>query len=97
MSKRDGGLALGIGGSFAAVADLLVNGGDVLLLALDFFLNQSGLIYMITARLAAAAPDVPWLPAGTLSAAATALSLITAAYGLYRLAKNISEKRKSNS
>ncbi|GAB7011768.1 hypothetical protein [Halolamina salina] len=97
MSKRDGGLALGIGGVFAAGADLLINGGGALMLALDFFLNQSGLIYMVTARLAAAAPNVAWLPVGLFSSLSTAIALVTAVYGLYRIAKNLNERRNSNS
>jgi len=97
MSKRDGGLALGIGSVFAAGADLLVNGGSVLLLAFDFFLNQSGLLYMITSRLAAAAVTVAWLPVGIFSTLSTGIALVTAVYGLYRLVKNLKKRRESKS
>jgi len=97
MSKRDGGIALGIGSVFAAGADLLVNGGSVLLLAFDVFLNQSGLLYMITSRLAAAAVNVAWLPVGIFSTLSTGIALVTAAYGLYRLINRLTDKRESNS
>lgn len=97
MSLRDSSLAITVGGTFAAVADLFVNGGDVLLMGLELFLDQSGLVYLIVGRLAAAAPNVPWLPAGLLQTASTAIALVTAAYGLYRLLKNISNRRNTNS
>jgi hypothetical protein len=86
MSLSDGLGALGLGGTFAAGADLLVNGGDVLVLIATFLLDQSGLIYLLVARLNAAAPSVPWLPAGTLSTLTTAIALVSAVFALYRLA-----------
>jgi hypothetical protein len=92
VSVRDGLGAVGIGGSFAAIADVLVNGGDVLLMIAMFLLDQSGLVYLLVGRLAAAAPNVAWLPAGTLSAASTAIALVSAAYALYRIANRFTDR-----
>ena len=92
MSLRDGLGAVGLGGTFAAVADVLVNGGDVIVMILMFFLDQSGLVYLLVGRLAAAAPNVAWLPAGTLSAASTAIALVSAAYALYRIANRFTDR-----
>ncbi|MFD1601034.1 hypothetical protein [Halobellus rarus] len=92
MSVRDGLGALSIGGGFAAIADLVVNGGDVLVLILTFLLDQSGLVYLLIARLEAAAPNVAWLPAGTLSTLSTAIALVTAVYTLYRLANRFADR-----
>ncbi|WP_144900888.1 hypothetical protein [Halobellus captivus] len=92
MSARDGLGALSVGGTFAAAADLVVNGGDVLVLLATFLLDQSGLIYLLVARLSAAAPNVSWLPAGTLEAASTAIALFTAVYALYRLTNRFTDR-----
>ena len=92
MSLRDGLGAAGIGGTFAALADFVVNGGDVLLMIAMFLLDQSGLVYLVVGRLAAAAPNVAWLPAGTLSAASTAIALLSAVYALYRIANRFTDR-----
>jgi hypothetical protein len=92
MSLRDGLGALGIGGTFAALADFVVNGGDVILMVLMFALDQSGLLLLLVGRLSAAAPNVAWLPAGTLSAASTAIALVSAVYALYRIANRFTDR-----
>lgn len=92
MSLRDGLGALGIGSGFAALADLVVNGGDVLVLLSTFLLDESGLIYLFVARLSAAAPNVSWLPAGTLETATTALALMTAIFAVYRIATKFGDR-----
>jgi hypothetical protein len=35
---------------------------------------------------------VAWLPAGTLSAASTAIALVSAAYALYRIANRFTDR-----
>ena len=92
MSVRDGLGAVGLGRTFAAFADVLVNGGDVLLMIGMFLLDQSGLVYLVVGRLAAAAPNVAWLPAGTLSAASTAIALVSAVFALYRIANRFTDR-----
>mgnify|MGYP000100227623 CR=1 FL=1 len=92
MSLRDSLGALSIGGTFAAIADLVVNGGDVLLLILTFLLDQSGLLFLVVGRLEAAAPNVAWLPAGTLSTLSTVIALVSAVFALYRLANRFSDR-----
>ena len=92
MSVRDGLGALGLGGGFAAIADLVVKGGEVFVLIATFLLDQSGLVYLLVARLNAAAPNIAWLPAGTLSMATTAIALVSAVFALYRIANRFTDR-----
>lgn len=87
MSFRDGILASGVGGTFAIGADLIINGGEVLALLATILLENGGLVYIILSRLLSAAPEVAWLPAAKLQTAFTVVSLLLAAFALYRLAR----------
>lgn len=88
MSARDGLLASGVGGLFAVVADLLINGGQVLIMAIAVLAEQSGLVYLLLSRLVAAAPDIAWLPTGTIRTAFTAVSLLLAVVALIQLVRS---------
>ncbi len=92
MSLRDGAGALSVGGTFAAAADFVINGGEVFIMLASFLLNESGLLLLFVGRLSTAAPNVPWLPAGTLEAIATAIALVSAVWALYRLANRFTDR-----
>lgn len=87
MSARDGALAGTAGGIFAIAADLLVNGGEVLVLLASVLLDNGGLLTLFLSRLLSAAPEVAWLPAAKLQTAFTVVSLLLAVFALYRLAR----------
>lgn len=87
MSLRDGAIATGFGTTFGFAADLLINGGEVIALLASFLVDNGGLLYLLLSRLLSAAPNVAWLPAGKLETAFTVVSLLLAAFALYRLAR----------
>ena len=87
MSARDGLLAGGVGSVFAVFADLLVNGGEIILTVVMIAAEQSGLVYLLLSRLVAAAPNVPWLPAAEIRTAFTVVSLLLALVALIQLVR----------
>ena len=97
MSIKDGALASGIGSTAALGVDLLLNGGEVILMGISILMDQSTLIYLLLSRLRSAAPNVAWLPGAELNMAFTAVSLLLAVFALYRLSRNISNRFKSKS
>lgn len=88
MSVRDGLLAGGVGSVFAVLADLLVNGGEVILLVGAVLVEQSPLVYLLLSRLVAAAPNVSWLPTAEIQTAFTLVSLALAVVALVQLVRS---------
>lgn len=88
MSLRDGILAGGVGGTFGILADILINGGEVVLMLFFALADQGGLVYLLLSRLVAAAPNVAWLPAEEIRTAFTVVSLLLAAVALIQLARS---------
>ena len=87
MSARDGLLAGGVGSVFAVLADLLINGGEIILTIVLVAAEQSGLVYLLLSRLVAAAPNVSWLPAAEIRTAFTVVSLLLALVALIQLVR----------
>lgn len=85
MSARDGVLAGGVGSVFAVLADLLVNGGEIVIWMIALLAEQGGLVYMLLSRLLAAAPNVSWLPTEEIELAFTVVSLFLALVALVQL------------
>lgn len=93
--KKDAGGALGLGGTLAVLTDWLVTGGEAVVVVVTMLVDQQGLIYLFFSRLASAAPNIPWLPAGALGTVTTALALFSAAYALYRISKRATEYKNA--
>lgn len=85
MSWKDGLFAGGAGGATAAVADLLVNGGDLLFWLVSVLIDQGPLVYLLLSRLARLAPEIEWLPAAAIRRAMLAVSLILVGVALAKL------------
>lgn len=77
----------GIGTGFALVADVLFTGGDFLFWAGEFLIAQGPLIYVLLSRLMVLAPDVSWLPEGSIQLALQAGAVVVVAIYGYRLIK----------
>lgn len=80
--------ATGAGGTFAVSADVLVNGGEVVLWLVGFLVDQGPLIYLLLARLTTLAPEVSWLPADRIQTAFLVVAAVVFVLALYRLVNN---------
>lgn len=85
MDIRDIGGATGLGGAFAAVADVVVTGGDAVFWIAGFALDQGPLLYVLLGRLVSLAPAVDWLPSSQIQTAFYVVAAVVAAVSLYRL------------
>lgn len=92
MSFRDGALASTVGSVFAVGIDILLNGGEVILILISILAEQSGLVYLLLARLVSAAPNVAWLPTTQIEIAFTVVSLLLAGVALIQLLRNVSRR-----
>lgn len=86
----------GVGGTFAAVADVVVTGGDVVFWLMSFAVDQGPLLYVLLARLSVIAPEIPWLPTSRIESALMVVAAVVALLSLYRLIKRLLNSWRSN-
>lgn len=96
MALRDIGAGGGVGIAFGAVADLLVTGGDMVMLLVDLGIDLGPLLYLLLSRLLAAAPQISFLPENSIRTAFTAISLFLALGALYRIVKRLAARFGGN-
>jgi len=91
MGLRDVLGAGGIGGVFAAVADLLVTGGDVVWFLVEFLIDAGPLLYVLMARLSVLAERLEWIPMGSIRPLMLGFAGLSFAVLGYRLLTNLVE------
>lgn len=81
-----------VGTFFAVLADVLVNGGEIIAIVGLVLVDQLPVLYTALAAFTAAAPGVGWLPQGALSTLFTAVALAVGVITLVRFAQSTRDR-----